>query len=155
MIRRVHRRLPQPKRRPTYNEALIAAIASGSRDSGKLLGGNRVGALRRVCGAGFVPGLELLPLSGGSNNLEATRARLYETPVSVLTAFSLRITRARGRSTALAPCYGPLTTTGKHRSIQRSLGQNWPGEVPEWPKGHAWKACVRATVPRVRIPPSP
>ncbi len=29
------------------------------------------------------------------------------------------------------------------------------GEVSEWPKEHAWKACVRFTVPRVRIPPSP
>jgi hypothetical protein len=29
------------------------------------------------------------------------------------------------------------------------------GEVPEWFKGHAWKACVRVTVPRVRIPASP
>lgn len=24
-----------------------------------------------------------------------------------------------------------------------------------WLKGHAWKACVQATVPRVRIPVSP
>ncbi len=29
------------------------------------------------------------------------------------------------------------------------------GEVSEWFKEHAWKACVRETVPRVRIPPSP
>ena len=29
------------------------------------------------------------------------------------------------------------------------------GEVSEWLKEHAWKACVRVTVPRVRIPPSP
>ncbi len=29
------------------------------------------------------------------------------------------------------------------------------GEVSEWPKEHAWKACVGATPPRVRIPPSP
>ena len=29
------------------------------------------------------------------------------------------------------------------------------GEVSEWLKEHAWKACVRETVPRVRIPPSP
>lgn len=29
------------------------------------------------------------------------------------------------------------------------------GEVPEWLKGPAWKACVRETVPRVRIPLSP
>ena len=29
------------------------------------------------------------------------------------------------------------------------------GEVPEWPIGHDWKSCVRASVPWVRIPPSP
>ena len=29
------------------------------------------------------------------------------------------------------------------------------GEVSEWLKEHAWKACVRAIVPRVRIPLSP
>ena len=29
------------------------------------------------------------------------------------------------------------------------------GEVSEWFKEHAWKACVRLRVPRVRIPPSP
>ena len=29
------------------------------------------------------------------------------------------------------------------------------GEVSEWPKEHAWKACVGVTPPRVRIPPSP
>ncbi len=29
------------------------------------------------------------------------------------------------------------------------------GEVSEWPKEHDWKSCVRVTVPRVQIPPSP
>ena len=29
------------------------------------------------------------------------------------------------------------------------------GEVAEWLKAHAWKACKRATVSRVRIPFSP
>ena len=29
------------------------------------------------------------------------------------------------------------------------------GEVSEWLKEHAWKACMRATVSRVRIPLSP
>ena len=29
------------------------------------------------------------------------------------------------------------------------------GELSEWLKEHAWKACVRETVPRVRIPHSP
>ncbi|CAH1653837.1 hypothetical protein CHELA40_10852 [Chelatococcus asaccharovorans] len=29
------------------------------------------------------------------------------------------------------------------------------GEVAEWLKAHAWNACIRATVSRVRIPLSP
>ena len=29
------------------------------------------------------------------------------------------------------------------------------GEVAEWLKAHAWKACIRETVSRVRIPLSP
>ena len=29
------------------------------------------------------------------------------------------------------------------------------GGVAEWFKAHAWKACVRLRVPRVRIPPPP
>jgi hypothetical protein len=29
------------------------------------------------------------------------------------------------------------------------------GEVAEWFKAHAWKACVGLPLPRVRIPPSP
>src|SRR4030066_21560 len=33
--------------------------------------------------------------------------------------------------------------------------QAFPGEVSERFKEHAWKVCVRETVPRVRIPPSP
>ena len=33
---------------------------------------------------------------------------------------------------------------------------NWTvGEMSEWFKEHAWKACVQETVPRVRIPLSP
>src|ERR1700722_7566644 len=33
-------------------------------------------------------------------------------------------------------------------------GRSW-GEVAEWLKAHAWKACLRETVTRVRIPLSP
>ncbi len=29
------------------------------------------------------------------------------------------------------------------------------GEVQEWFNWQSWKDCVRATAPRVRIPPSP
>ena len=29
------------------------------------------------------------------------------------------------------------------------------GEVAEWLKAHAWKACIRVTVSGVRIPSSP
>ncbi len=36
-----------------------------------------------------------------------------------------------------------------------SLGCAPPGRVAEWFKAHAWKACIRETVSRVRIPPPP
>ena len=35
------------------------------------------------------------------------------------------------------------------------LGSPTSGEVSEWLKEHAWKACVGETQPWVRIPPSP
>ena len=35
------------------------------------------------------------------------------------------------------------------------LFENLLGEVAEWLKAHAWKACVLLKVPRVRIPLSP
>ncbi len=37
----------------------------------------------------------------------------------------------------------------------RRRGQGPSGEVAEWLKAHAWKACIRETVSRVRIPLSP
>jgi hypothetical protein len=36
-----------------------------------------------------------------------------------------------------------------------TLGKRRNGEVPERPNGAVSKTVVRATVPRVRIPPSP
>src|SRR6185369_15600871 len=36
-----------------------------------------------------------------------------------------------------------------------SLGCAASGGVAEWFKAHAWKACIRETVSRVRIPPPP
>ena len=41
-------------------------------------------------------------------------------------------------------CKNYIASFGKHN-----------GEMSEWLKEHAWKACVRETVPRVRIPLSP
>src|SRR5882672_5814381 len=35
------------------------------------------------------------------------------------------------------------------------LQEGGSGEMAEWLKAHAWKACVRETVPWVRIPLSP
>ncbi len=35
------------------------------------------------------------------------------------------------------------------------LCPDFPGEVSEWLKEHAWKVCIRETVSRVRIPLSP
>ena len=42
------------------------------------------------------------------------------------------------------------TGTSRRNRRARKLG-----EVAEWSKAHAWNACRRATVSRVRIPPSP
>ena len=44
------------------------------------------------------------------------------------------------------------------RSLAKSLlplQEKASGEMAEWLKAHAWKACVRETVPWVRIPLSP
>ena len=40
--------------------------------------------------------------------------------------------------------------------IEKKLGFDYYyGEVSEWLKVHAWKACVGASLPGVRISPSP
>src|SRR6476469_4319827 len=39
--------------------------------------------------------------------------------------------------------------------IVMALQDKASGEMAEWLKAHAWKACVRETVPWVRIPLSP
>ncbi len=40
--------------------------------------------------------------------------------------------------------------------IEKRLGFDYNfGEVSEWLKVHAWKACVGASLPGVRISPSP
>ncbi len=43
----------------------------------------------------------------------------------------------------------------QHKIAYRSLNSNDSGRVSEWPMEHAWKVCVRLSVPRVRIPPLP
>ena len=69
------------------------------------------------------------------------------------TAFRLMEEYRSGRN-------GPDSKSGcpvksRTRGFESHLLRIDPGEVSEWPKEHAWKACVRGTVPRVRIPPSP
>jgi hypothetical protein len=47
---------------------------------------------------------------------------------------------------------------GRRRSLAKillPLQDRASGEMAEWLKAHAWKACVRETVPWVRIPLSP
>ena len=39
--------------------------------------------------------------------------------------------------------------------LHESCDPLYPGQVSEWFKEHAWKACVREIVPWVRIPPCP
>jgi hypothetical protein len=54
----------------------------------------------------------------------------------------------------------PAETAGQAFACQRafddySAPHSRHGEVAEWLKALAWKACIRETVSRVRIPPSP
>ncbi len=49
-------------------------------------------------------------------------------------------------------CASTLRSLAKSAS---ALQERPPGEMAEWLKAHAWKACVRETVPWVRIPLSP
>jgi hypothetical protein len=50
------------------------------------------------------------------------------------------------------PCeLGSLATAAKIKSAATPGA----GEMAEWLKAHAWKACIRETVSRVRIPLSP
>ncbi len=39
-------------------------------------------------------------------------------------------------------------------SLRQFFTETTYREVPEWLKGHAWKACIPVTVSRVRIPSS-
>ena len=55
-------------------------------------------------------------------------------------------------STARAAQAIPRTRVDRGRRYYQPASS---GEVSEWLKEHAWKACVSATAPRVRIPPSP
>ena len=82
----------------------------------------------------------------GTHSLRACQ----ELPVTVWNTGDVCVLAAKSVS-----CY--FSAIRANGSAGRRIGRpNRPvGEVTEWPKVHAWKACVRATVPRVRIPPSP
>jgi hypothetical protein len=59
----------------------------------------------------------------------------------------------RRRRLPLARRAGPRVVTRNSAAILPADFQC--GEVAEWLKAHAWKACIRETVSWVRIPPSP
>jgi hypothetical protein len=44
---------------------------------------------------------------------------------------------------------------GQALQLRASTNKSSHGEMAEWLKAHAWKACVLERVPRVRIPVSP
>ena len=48
-----------------------------------------------------------------------------------------------------------LTLPVTRPRVKMPPGENRCGEVREWSNRHAWKACVPAMGPWVRIPPSP
>src|SRR5438445_6171999 len=64
-----------------------------------------------------------------------------------------------GRNTYIIPnSYGNKGGRMPHSPCKRphAPSREGPcGEMAEWLKAHAWKACVRETVPWVRIPLSP
>ncbi len=64
--------------------------------------------------------------------------------------YALAASRVRIPPSPLMPVRG-----AGERVVGRMSGARACGEVPEWSKGHAWRACVPSQVPRVRIPPSP
>jgi hypothetical protein len=49
----------------------------------------------------------------------------------------------------------PAVETPPLAKVVMALQDRASGEMAEWLKAHAWKACVRETVPWVRIPLSP
>ena len=49
----------------------------------------------------------------------------------------------------------PELAEGYLQKSARAFKRGLFGEMAEWLKAHAWKACVRETVPWVRIPLSP
>ena len=63
-----------------------------------------------------------------------------------------------GRNYPLYSSYWGNFRSPRPRSLAKSvlpLQERASGEMAEWLKAHAWKACVRETVPWVRIPLSP
>src|SRR5436190_12370644 len=49
----------------------------------------------------------------------------------------------------------PHCASGGRSLPSAAPGKNGHGGVAEWLKAHAWRACIRATVSRVRIPLPP
>ncbi len=72
---------------------------------------------------------------------------LHGPPVSILVIFTQRTCET-------SSC--DIQSCGWTRDLNQSRFRCFQsGEVSEWLKEHAWKACVGVTLPRVRIPPSP
>ena len=70
------------------------------------------------------------------------------------------VSSTEGSNPSLSVTGVPENFTNKRAGRRNSQGNLRPvlrrtGEMTEWPKVHAWKACVLVRVPRVRIPLSP
>src|SRR6185436_7358868 len=61
---------------------------------------------------------------------------------------------ATSRYTLRSALTAPTPTGPAPSEPSRARGES-RGEMSEWLKEHAWKACVGETLPRVRIPLSP
>ena len=84
--------------------------------------------------------------------------------IVALDRFSVQRTNMRNaradEKTKLSSLFNRLWKYGRPRprslaKVLLPLQDRASGEMAEWLKAHAWKACVRETVPWVRIPLSP
>ena len=88
---------------------------------------------------------KLARLGRWMSQLGAVNLTLGGRPAGPLQRSAKAVAKSRNRVTGV-----PFAPGLVWRSAERL-----PGQVPEWSIGHAWRACVLVTVPRVRIPPCP
>src|SRR5512135_1826194 len=92
-------------------------------------------------------------MRNGSERIPPTRSTT--TTISPMAIFILHLLRPGGQYRKVVRKGQTLTLPLPMVHVKMPLLENRRGEVREWTNRHAWKACVSATGPWVRIPPSP